>query len=245
MKVSIYHFLPIAKRDSFRGAAPLHHTLLHQTKVTGVSLQTLHPTKFDHGVVLAQTPYPGIEHESTTVPELMALLAPEGAKLLVQGIKEGIYIPPFEDVSWCRTEDSQSIRLAPKIQPSDRHIDWASWTAVDIMRKHRVIGPLWNFASSSKPEHDSSRRVIWTSGFRTVGTDRSLNSNAGHPVVTKSQSGQDIYIKTCDSQILQVDEVKVEGETNMGFLRAAKRAGMVELPMDPSRYPVLFQQALH
>ena len=223
----------------------MHHTLLHETQVTGVSLQTLHPTKFDHGVVLAQTPYPGIEHKSTTVHELATLLAPKGAKLLVEGIKQGIYIPPFEDVSWCRTEDSQSIRLAPKIQPSDCHIDWASWTAADIMRKHRVIGPLWNFASSSKPEHDSSRRVIWTSGFRTVGADRSLSPNAGHPVVIKSQSDQEIYIKTCDGQTLQVDEVKVEGERSMGFLSAAKRAGMVELPMDPSQYSTLFRQALH
>lgn len=64
--------------------------------MTGVSLQTLHPTKFDHGVILAQTPFPGIKHDTTTVSELEALLAPMGADMLVQGIKERIYIPPTQ-----------------------------------------------------------------------------------------------------------------------------------------------------
>ena len=214
--------------------------------MTGVSLQTLHPTKFDHGMVLAQTPHPGIKHECTTVSELMNLLAPKGAELLVEGIKQGIHVPPLEDVSWCKTEEaSQSIRRAPKIQPCDRHIDWASWTAADIMRRHRVIGPLWNFAISSDRERDHSRRVIWTSGFRVVEPGHELSSDAGHPVVTSSKTGQDVKIKTCDGQFLQADEVKFDGERNMGFLSAAKRAGMLDTPTDPLQYPIPFRQVLH
>ncbi|KAL8825876.1 MAG: hypothetical protein Q9191_004145 [Dirinaria sp. TL-2023a] len=206
--------------------------------MTGVSLQTLHPTKFDHGMVLAQTPDPGIKHECTTVPELMALLAPKGAELLVEGIKQGNHVPPLKEVGWCKNEkDSQRTRCAPKIQPSDRHIDWASWTAADIMRRHRVLGPLWNFANASGPERAHSRRVIWTSGFRIAKAGHQLSSEAGQPVVTSFKTDQDIYIKTCDGQILQADEVKLDGERNMGFLSAAKRAGMVDTPTDPLQCP--------
>lgn len=209
-------------------------------------MQTLHPTKFDHGMVLAQTPYPGIKHECTTVPELMTLLAPKGAELLVEGIKQGIHVPPLEDVSWCKTEkDSLSIRRAPKIQTSDRHIDWTSWTAADIMQRHRVIGPLWNFANSTNSERDHSRRVIWASGFRMADAGPELNSSAGHPVVISFKTDQNVYIKTCDGQFLQADEVKLDGEKNMGFFSAAKRAGLVETPMGPWQYPIPFRQVLH
>jgi methionyl-tRNA formyltransferase len=43
-----------------RGAAPIEHAILSGRNYTGVSVQTLHPLHFDHGVVLAQTPAPGI-----------------------------------------------------------------------------------------------------------------------------------------------------------------------------------------
>lgn len=39
----------------YKGAAPIQRTLLDNAKYTGVTIQTLHPDKFDHGKILVQS----------------------------------------------------------------------------------------------------------------------------------------------------------------------------------------------
>lgn len=85
--------------DRFRGPAPLHHTLLQGRETTGVTLQTLHPKHFDDGEIIAQTPYPGIKHGAKTVEELRDLLAPIGAQMLVQAIKDRSFVPPIQKLT--------------------------------------------------------------------------------------------------------------------------------------------------
>lgn len=200
-------------------------------------------------MVLAQTPYPGITHRCETVPELTALLAAKGAGLLVQGLRDGVHVPPLHDVGWCKSEkDEAVIRLAPKIRPSDRNIEWALWTADEIMRRHRVIGPLWSFVESGHPNGTRRRRIIWSSGFRKVEVNHDMEAKVGHPVVDRSHSTPRLIIKTCDGVFVQPGEVKLEGESNMGFLSVAKRAGMIDLTPDNSRSSLqssACQQNLH
>lgn len=206
---------------------------------TGVSLQTLHPTKFDHGKVLAQTPYPGIEHDSTTVPELEALLAPLGAEMLVQGIKDRIYIPPYPDIAQpLSTEESERPRFAPKITSDDRHIQWQAWNAQEIMRRHRVIGPLWSLVTCEIAGKLTQKRIIWTSGFRLGMMNEEEAPKVGRPVVTGLLSkDQNVFIKTRDGQVLQADEVKIEGGEKTRFSHVVERAHMVELSTYHGRPP--------
>jgi len=207
--------------------------------MTGVSLQTLHPTKFDHGMVLAQTAYPGIEHKSTTVPELAALLAPLGADMLVQGIKDRVYIPPCPEIARpLSTEESGSPRLAPKVTSDDRHVQWQAWSAEEIMRRHRVIGPLWSLVTCKIPNKLTQKRIIWTSGFRLGMLNGEEATEVGRPVVNGLLSGtRNVFIKTYDGHILQADEVKIEGGEITRFSRAAERAHMVELSTYHGRPP--------
>ena len=217
---------------SFRGAAPLHHTLLSGTEVTGVSLQTLHPSKFDHGVILAQTA--PIKHGAQTVKELETILAPKGAKLLLQGIRDRVFVnPQVNDRNAPREE--KAIHRAPKLSPADRHICWQSWTAEKIVRTHRVIGPLWNYFSRADGKSSEQTRLIWPTGFRESPECpeyiKSLIPSAGHPIIVGLQSPtQDIYIKTCDGHMLQSDYVKVEGDITRSFVHAAQRTRMIGLP---------------
>jgi methionyl-tRNA formyltransferase len=127
-----------------RGPAPLQHALLNRRSHTGVSLQTMHPTKFDHGVVLAQTPAPGVPIAADTTPQsLLETLGPIGAEMLVQGIKENLFIPPFHDV--CQDNPAPTHQShAPKITPSDREINWSTWSASEILLRDRVLGRLWD-----------------------------------------------------------------------------------------------------
>ena len=207
--------------------------------MTGVSLQTLHPTKFDHGTVLAQTPYPGIRHESTTVPELVALLAPMGAEMLVHGIRNGLFVPPLQDVALGRSgQEGDMLRPAPKIRSNDCHVLWHSWTAREIIRRHRVIGPLWNLVICKAAGNTRKKRIIWTNGFRPFTGELDAIPTVGRPILTGLHSKiQNIYIRTCDGQVLQADEVKVEGEGVSDFPHAAKRAGMIESPSALSDAP--------
>ncbi|KAI1502610.1 Formyltransferase [Biscogniauxia marginata] len=89
-----------------RGPAPLHHALLRRRTLTGVSLQTLHPEKFDRGVVLAQTPSdpaaPGALRipPAATTHHLLGLVKPVAAQMLVRGLRDGLHVPPLVDQGW-------------------------------------------------------------------------------------------------------------------------------------------------
>lgn len=221
---------------SFRGPAPLHHILLSCEKNIGISLQTLHPNKFDHGEILAQTEYPGFEHKCSTVPQLVALVAPRGAEMLVKGLKDRVYIPPIQHVGSPHVEEGgRPLREAPKIISKDRHIDWDTWTADRIIRTHHVLGPLWNTTQSLVGDQLVERRIIWAAGFQKLQDPTRIFPDPGHPMVTgiisKSQS---LCIRTCDNHILLVDQVKIEGEGISHVWHAIQRHGMVALPNDTS-----------
>ena len=109
----------------------------------------MHPTKFDEGVVLAQTPAVPIADDAT--PEgLVETLGRLGAELLVRGIEDAVFVPPLRDVSG---ESGSGIGgyeapepvHAPKIRPADREIRWSSWSADEILLRDRALGGrLWD-----------------------------------------------------------------------------------------------------
>lgn len=222
---------------SFRGPAPLHHTLLSGEKKIGISLQALHPEKFDHGRVLAQTKYPGMEHMCSTVPELLSLVAPKGAEMLIKGLRERVYVPPIEDVGSPMIEQfNQPLRLAPKITPDDRHIDWVTWTAERILRTHRVLGPLWNITQTLHAGQVCEKRIIWAAGFRKLEEPLNIFPDPGHPMITGLfSSSQSLIVRTCDGHALLVDQVKIEGEGTDQSWHAIKRSGMIGLPEDATK----------
>ena len=224
----------IAKLASFRGAAPLHHTLLSGTEITGVSLQTLHPSRFDHGVILTQT-IP-LRHEAQTVTDLEQYLAPKGAELLLQAIRDRIFVHSPRNLDHHKVASNEEmIRLAPKISQADRHIDWQSWTAEKILRRQRVIGPLWSHCCRTNGESPQQTRLLWSCGFREDPTCsdsiKSLVPSAGRPVVVGLHFPyQQVYVKTCDGHMLQIEDAKLEGDRSRNFLKAAQRAKLIELP---------------
>jgi methionyl-tRNA formyltransferase len=104
-------------------------------------VQTLHPTQFDRGVVLAQTAEPGIEiADGMTAGELEKQLAVVGAQMLVDVLKNGKYASPHaETASWY----TGSISHAPKITKQDRHVSFAEHALEDILAMQRALGDIW------------------------------------------------------------------------------------------------------
>lgn len=145
-----------------RGPAPLQWTILARRPVTGVTLQTLHPTAFDRGEMLAQTPRPGLPVQPIhTTADLLALLAPEGARLLVDALRRDLHVgPPYAPVPDrvpVDVDDERRCRYAPKTTKADLAVDWArrlwarehpdlypedggAWTASDLARRFRALG---------------------------------------------------------------------------------------------------------
>ncbi|SPQ20964.1 8a8ba120-eb7f-4040-8a16-17b0e462029a [Thermothielavioides terrestris] len=82
-----------------RGPAPIHHALLAERSHTGITVQTLSPTSFDAGAILLQTPPPGTPiPPACTFQQLHDLLAPAGARMLVEALRQGLHVhaaPPY------------------------------------------------------------------------------------------------------------------------------------------------------
>ena len=226
------NFLVLANKLRFRGPAPLHHTLLSGREVTGVTVQTLHPKHFDEGVILAQTSPPGFEHQCSTVPELSKLTAKEGASMLIQCIKDGTFVQPLNHKGHLPNDvDRRGMRTAPKITPIDRLIIWDTWTAEEILRRHRVIGPLWNslfiqdVSDATKPK---MIRLIWSSGFTRSSevldvVDPGLGP--GQPYIKDlGTTKQAVFIRTSDNECLKVDQIKIEGGREDDPVRSCRRA---------------------
>lgn len=144
-----------------RGPAPLQHALLRGRPAAGATLQTLHHKDFDRGDVLLQTPYPpGIPvPDGCDAPRLHDLLAAEGARLLVEGLRRRLHAPPYDGdhPGWRPTPADLArglVRDAPKVRKADAEVDWAGaawardrdmypaggWSAADLARRFRAVG---------------------------------------------------------------------------------------------------------
>ncbi|RDW60343.1 methionyl-tRNA formyltransferase [Aspergillus mulundensis] len=206
-----------------------------------VTSRTLHLKHFDHGTILAQTPSPGFEipnPDSCTVAELLDIVASKGAELLLEGIREGLFVPPVKDAGWYSTQQKDLIH-ATKITPEDKHIDWATWTWADVSRRERVLGPLWSkslvLGESSGPTPSFEQRRVILSEFEEV---RPLNESEVFAVVpglpfidgehtVKSDAKKGVYVFTKDRKLVRIHSMKVEGRPNTDAFRAALKARMI------------------
>ncbi|KAF4631066.1 hypothetical protein G7Y89_g7074 [Cudoniella acicularis] len=143
---------------NFRGPAPLQHTIMAGEKSTGVTLQTLDETSFDHGVILSQTPLPGLpipSPETFTYNDLLEFIKPKAAEMLVQGLRDRLFVPPLIDVGHY---ESKALKHAPKITPQDRQIQWSHMDAETIYRCHRALQRLW---SNVWVDENTEKRIIF------------------------------------------------------------------------------------
>ncbi|KEF53315.1 uncharacterized protein A1O9_10763 [Exophiala aquamarina CBS 119918] len=126
---------------NLRGAAPIRWAIMNGLTHTGVSVQTLHPTKFDGGIVLAQTPYPGLQipdKDNISPNDLTKILAPMGSELLIDVIRNKLYVPPYEAVP--STLDESGIMPAPKFTRMTQAIDFQTMSRDAILRRNRATG---------------------------------------------------------------------------------------------------------
>ncbi|KAF2461627.1 formyl transferase [Lineolata rhizophorae] len=156
----------------FRGSAPIHHALLHSLTHAGITIQTMHPTRFDAGAILLQTLPPGLPipqpSPSSLLPcctpaHLTAHLAPLSATLLLTALRSALFLPSSRTThpppppvlptragayvpaaAAARPDATLPPRPAPKLTPADARIDWAAMPAATLLRRLAVLGRLWD-----------------------------------------------------------------------------------------------------
>ena len=203
-----------------RGPAPIIHALLKEKQHTGVTLQTMHPTMFDHGTILAQTEKIPLRPTSTP-DELLQKLGPLGAGLLCRGIETGLFLQP-RDIDLTSNLNPTEHDFAPKITLEDRHIDWATWTAHEILLRDRVLGELWDTQTLARSSGEllqiNDRRRIAFHGPWALVKDNDNDQDqatdeAGTPrlVFSPFRKGLTVGFRTKDGETVIPSEATVDG----------------------------------
>jgi len=206
-----------------RGSSPIHQTLLLNRKHTGLTLQTLHPTKFDHGKILAQTPFPGIAvPEDATPTSLVKLLAPIGAQMLLQGLRNRVFAPPVTTIPALTRAELQELTggtgpaVAKKMTTEDRKINWSIIKASDIQTRLRVFGSLWDDETFSRATGSTEQKRIVFTRLDPITPSTEPNIPAGTPpgfaIMGEAPDGSHRPIMlTADGECLVAIEFTLEG----------------------------------
>lgn len=127
----------------YSGSSPVQYALINDDPTTGVTVQTLHPTKFDKGDIIAQSEPVPIE-EDDNYASLLEKLGNEGSELLVKVIENKLYVPPVTPLP-----ARYPFSLASKILPSASQVNWETHTNRKLKRLYDTFGSLHTYKSST------------------------------------------------------------------------------------------------
>ena len=205
---------------ALRGAAPIQWAIIRGLRHTGVSIQTLHHTRFDEGAILDQTSDIAIP-PGATYNQLVVQLAPMGAELLVKAIRKGLYQQPYQAV-----EAVSQPSLAPRIVPALRELDFVRQNAVEMVRMEQALGKLF---AGVKTEDGKRLRLVLT-GLSTRNEQVKLPAGLPYVLLNESedptQSSLPLLINT-EHGVLEVSTITVEGQPPRPATHAAARNGLL------------------
>jgi methionyl-tRNA formyltransferase len=200
---------------SWRGAAPVQHSLLAGDEVTGVSCFVL-DEGMDTGPLLCTRAVPVAQGE--TAGELVARLAELGAPLLVEAVKglvAGTLTP--------RPQDDRHATYAPKVSPEQAALDWTG-DAAAVERAVRAFNPV----PGAHTELDGTRLKVHRS--RVVPLEGAPGEGQAGTVVRVDAGGP---VVACGRDALRLEEVQPAGKPRMsgaafanGYRPMGRRLGL-------------------
>lgn len=199
----------------YKGASPIQHASLNGDKTTGVTVQTLHPSKFDQGSIVAQTRALNIDEllSKGTVSRfeddtprataiLMDQLGIEGSKLLRKVIAQELYTKVKDNAT-----DTVEPSYAPKITTEMKHIDWNSQDAASLVRRLGALGPLFTYKKTQKDTAPVMKRVILHE-FQVASKHPPLQEPGDFMF---DQETSNLVVKCQGSSCIQVGKIQFEG----------------------------------
>lgn len=160
--------------------------------------------------------------EDATPSSLVQLLAPIGAELLVQGLRNHLYAPPVTALSPLSPSqideltDGKGIAQAPKMTPGHKMINWKTITAADLQTCLRVHGSCWDNVTYKRITASSeSKRIIFTKlGRPSWSTGPKIESGTSPGCVNVEYDSEGNcwpIVMTSDGIFFTVEECTVEG----------------------------------
>lgn len=223
-----------------------------------MSLQTLHPLSFDEGIVLDQTPLPGIEiPEDCDYPGLLELMQPIGAEMLMNAIRKRSYLPPHEGIGWSESTDvgARKYKHAPKIQTAHKLLDFITMDSAKIQRMSRAFNSTWAFAAIPTRESELTRqRIIFHGVFGAFSPSTTNVEDIGivpgvppglpywlHDTRNDTKDGlsRPLLVNTIDGKTVSAAFAQVEGGMKMEATKAALKHGLAGEPRDVSSHSVI------
>ena len=182
-----------SRLPAYRGAAPLHRALMAGDANTAVSLQTLHPHKFDHGDVLMRSE--DIPLQGHTISSLTSLTARIGSDLLKALLLRGY---PSNTPAVDTADVAPS--YARKLTSEDTNVKWSTMSAETIVRYNRVLErPLWTTIVSSSTRPVLIGKTVKLDGLKPVTLD--IVSAAASDVGTLSFVDDRVVIRCIDGYV--------------------------------------------
>ncbi|KDR76914.1 hypothetical protein GALMADRAFT_246034 [Galerina marginata CBS 339.88] len=199
---------------SYRGPAPIQHTILNNEQETGVCIiEMLKKSEgIDAGSIWARQTM--ALPKDVAFPELRDELAIAGGKLLVSLLRE-VLRGTAKSVS--QPVSVNDPPRAPFITAKDALVDFPTMTADDIHRHFRAIShqkPLFTYAPDGKPLQLLSTCVVPP----TVSVSPIPGALPGQTTLSKSKPNSMLLIRCAENTILGVSTVRPEG-------KAARAAG--------------------
>ncbi|XP_071038230.1 methionyl-tRNA formyltransferase, mitochondrial isoform X2 [Parasteatoda tepidariorum] len=132
----------------WRGAAPIHHTILNGDGETGVTIMQIAPKKFDVGNILLQETYKIPDPDRTTVEELTKVLKKKGAEMIMRTLKD---LP--NSINSSSPQPEEGVTYAPKLEAYQGCVNWNEDTVELIQRKlntFKDIFPVFSYWKDKK-----------------------------------------------------------------------------------------------
>lgn len=117
----------------YRGAAPMEHAIMAGDEISGVSVLTVHPSKFDAGQILLQRQVP--MGRDDTIKELRPTLARIGAESVLAVLRSPELLKGVAPV----TDKAVVPITAPKLKSSDYWPNWATASALAVYNRWRAL----------------------------------------------------------------------------------------------------------
>ncbi|KJX98563.1 hypothetical protein TI39_contig405g00003 [Zymoseptoria brevis] len=202
-----------------RGPAPIQRALLQGRKETGVSLQTMHPERFDAGKVLDRRKVD--VPENAGVGDMIGILGPLGAGLLGNYVSSDAFadgVRGHEDV--IQDEEKPKSSYAAKLTKQDQCVDWETWDAEQVLRYDRVLGNLWDISTyrsclPAKAAVKGDKRVSFQGPWSVLKPERDVFvvcDNEGVVLCQDYDAQRHFALETADGLFVSPTSATIEGE---------------------------------
>ncbi|EMD35313.1 hypothetical protein CERSUDRAFT_53461 [Gelatoporia subvermispora B] len=226
---------------AYRGPAPIQHTIIDGQSETGVCVIEMMERKkgIDAGAIWGRTRVVCFQvPDNAMFPALRNRLAREGGNLLVSVLRDML----AGKATSISQEDDLSAPRAPMITGEDAEVDFATMSAVDIVRRHNALSHQKHITTYLKTQRTLQLHAPSVFDMDLPGASELLPAPGTAIYHLPSAS---LLIRCANDTILMVPQVK---QQDRALLQAKQwwngvRADMRMIPDDSS--PVQFVKAAH